>query len=385
MSVHPQAHRAVAWSPILKLCLALATPFLVLTGCGQPSEKTATPTAPAPETTAVETPPAPDKTSKPGSALEVPLATHLDDSLRMNQIQVVATHNSYHVMPPAELLNIVKQAYPDAVTWEYSHAPLDVQLNRGLRSFELDLQKTDQGYEVFHVPTFDAVSTCPDFKGCLMVLREWSGAHPQHVPVITLMELKHDDVPQAKTKTYRWESDDLDALDKGLLAIFAPDELITPDDVRGEYATLTEAVKAGNWPTLAQSRGKCMFVLHTGGVNAVNYTKDAPSCEGRPMFMQGSGDKPYDAVFVDNNPMDPVVTERVKAGFIVRTRADANLQEGRANDTARRDAALASGAHIVSTDFPRGEAHPETGYTVRLPDGVAARLNPVTGPAKTRD
>lgn len=366
-----------ARSPILTVFTAAV--FLALVGCGQKAQETAQPERQAGERARAKDA-AIEKTPEPAPALEVPLATHLDDSLRMNQIQVVATHNSYHAMPPADLLELVKQVYPDAVTWEYDHAPLDTQLNRGIRGFEFDIHHTDKGYEVFHVQDFDAVSTCADFVGCLEVIRSWSRDHPRHVPIISLLELKKEDVPQANTPTYAFEAEDLDALDAQLLSVFSREELITPDDVRGEYATLAEAVKAGNWPTLAQSRGKCMFVLHTGGIHAENYTKNAPSCEGRPMFMQGSGGKPYDAVFVDNNPRDPQVTQHVKEGFIVRTRADADLKEGHANDTARRDTALASGAHIVSTDFPLGEAHPETGYVVQLPEGVAARANPITAP-----
>ncbi len=41
----------------------------------------------------------------------------------------------------------------------------------------------------------------------------------------------------------------------------------------------------------------------------------------------------------------------VRAGFLVRTRADEFAVEARGNDTARRDAAFASGAQIVTTDF----------------------------------
>jgi len=361
------------------LIVFAAAILLALMGCSQKAQEIAQPERQVPEAAPAENV-AIEKTPEAAPALEVPLATHLDDALRINQIQVIATHNSYHAMAPPQLLELVKQVYPDAVTWEYDHAPLDTQLNRGIRSFEFDIHHTDKGYEVFHVQDFDAASTCPDFVGCLQVIRRWSKAHPRHVPIISLLELKKEDVPQASTQTYAFEAEDLDALDAELLSVFSRDELITPDDVRGEYATLSEAVKADNWPTLAQARGKCMFVLHTGGIHAENYTKNAPSCEGRPMFMQGSGGKPYDAVFVDNNPRDPQVTQHVKEGFIVRTRADANLKEGHANDTARRDTALASGAHIVSTDFPLGETHPETGYMVQLPGGVAARPNPITAP-----
>ena len=63
---------------------------------------------------------------------------------------------------------------------------------------------------------------------------------------------------------------------------------------------------------------------------------------------------------------------------IVRTRADSDGTEARANDTGPRDVALASGAHFVSTDFP--VPHEETGYVVEMPGGTPSRCNPVTAP-----
>ena len=67
-------------------------------------------------------------------------------------------------------------------------------------------------------------------------------------------------------------------------------------------------------------------------------------------------------------------------GYYVRTRADSNLREGREGITARREEALASGAQIVTTDFPPGEAHPETGYVVEFNPPAAARANPANAP-----
>jgi hypothetical protein len=80
---------------------------------------------------------------------------------------------------------------------------------------------------------------------------------------------------------------------------------------------------------------------------------------------------------------DPVadfdrIQKLVKAGFLVRTRADADTAEARANDPARRDKALASGAQFVSTDYPDPDPALSP-YRVRLPDGVVARPNPVSG------
>jgi hypothetical protein len=74
------------------------------------------------------------------------------------------------------------------------------------------------------------------------------------------------------------------------------------------------------------------------------------------------------------------IRKLVKAGFLVRTRADVETAEARTNDPTRRDKALASGAHYVSTDYPEPRTE-WSEYVVRLPGGAVARVNPVSGPA----
>jgi len=56
----------------------------------------------------------------------------------------------------------------------------------------------------------------------------------------------------------------------------------------------------------------------------------------------------------ENDPVEGFarIQELVKAGFLVRTRADSDTAEARANDTRSRDQALASGAQFISTDYP---------------------------------
>jgi len=91
-----------------------------------------------------------------------------------------------------------------------------------------------------------------------------------------------------------------------------------------------------------------------------------------------------------NDPLaDPtLIPTLVAEGYIVRTRADAGLGAGRTGDTTMREAALSSGAQYVSTDFsdpttvvsidPTRPFDPS--YEVDLPEGGAARCNPVSGP-----
>ena len=73
------------------------------------------------------------------------------------------------------------------------------------------------------------------------------------------------------------------------------------------------------------------------------------------------------------------------AGYLVRTRADSDTVEARSGDTAPRDAAIASGAQYVSTDYPVENPAFGTGYVVRIPNGMPARCNPVNAPATCRE
>ena len=69
----------------------------------------------------------------------------------------------------------------------------------------------------------------------------------------------------------------------------------------------------------------------------------------------------------------------------MRTRADADNVEPFAGDTSVRDAAFASGAQFVSTDYPEAVTGvPMTGppYVVEIPGGTPSRCNPVTAPAE---
>ena len=302
--------------------------------------------------------------------------------LRMNQMQVIGTHNSYHVRPKEPLFSQVKAVYPDAVGWDYTHAPLDVQLERGVRSFELDVYHDPAGTKVLHVPQFDTGSTCRTLVEGLETVRAWSEKNPTHVPVIILVELKDEPVSQTRVPILPFDEAALDQLDREIRSVFDSEHLLSPDDVRQDAATLSEAIRTIGWPLLDAVRGKVMLVLHARGLHAERYTDGRPSLEGRAMFLESQEGKPYASVFIRNNPHDQSIGRLVKeGGYIVRTRADSGLGQGIRGDTTRRDAALASGAHIVSTDFPAGEAHPDSGYIVTLPGSVPARPNPINGPA----
>jgi len=228
----------------------------------------------------------------------------------------------------------------------------------------------------------DVRSTCMTLIACLTDVRGWSKQHPQHLPIFILIETKEGkdrNVPNAVVPE-PFTGSVFDALDKEIRSVFTPDEMITPDDVRGSSATLLDAIHAGKWPTLAQARGKVIFLLDQRHVEPI-YTKGHPSLRGRVLFTNAQPGAPDAAFTEENDGSLEEINALVKQGYLVRTRSDESTEQARTDDTTRRDLALASGAQMISTDYPPSEPSQWTKYVVEFPDGLVARCNPVTKPA----
>lgn len=299
------------------------------------------------------------------------------DALRLNQIQVVATHNSYHLRPPAAMLKAAIAVRKDAKEWDYSRQSLDEQLDQGIRSFELDLHLSKDGWQVMHVPIFDPGSTVKTFADALQVVRQWSKAHPRHIPISLLLELKEEGY--AVSKAFRRpQAADLERLDAVIREVIPSDGLLTPDDVRGAHATLFEAIGQEGWPTLSEAAGKVMVILHERGELRDTYLEGRPALEGRAMFVESDLGQAHSAVLIRNDPTDRRIAELAQEGYLIRTRADSQGRL-RAED---RQAALEGGAHLLTTDFPAGEVEPERAFG--LPAGAVARVHPLTGPTEHR-
>lgn len=296
--------------------------------------------------------------------------------LRLSDVQVIGSHNSYHQRPDAPALKMAIAVNPAAKEWDYSRAPLDVQLDHGIRSFELDMHlsadPSSGGWEVFHVPVVDFHTSCKKFADCLAIVRAWSDKHSGHVPISFLMELKEE----GYTLSNRYkqpELADLEQIDKTIRAHFPPERLITPDDIRGKSKTLPEAIRATGWPTLAASAGKVIFILHETGRNREMYSKDHPALEGRAMFVNSMPPRSDAAVMVLDDPRDRRIPGLVREGFLVRTRVDTRSSKP---SEEKRKRAFESGAQILSTDHPEGEADGKSGYVVDLPENAAAIVGP---------
>jgi hypothetical protein len=326
---------------------------------------------------------------------------------------------------------LLTKAGKSAAGVDYQHIPLTDQLNLGLRNLELDVLFDPEGgryahplghkllsekaaagegegtkpvpindpdgdlktagFKVLHSPDFDFRSTVYGFERALALLAAWSDAHPGHVPVIVTMNAK-----QAKgswpgsVDVAPFDAAVFDRLD-GVLRAGLGARLLTPDDIRDwggvEHATLPGALAAHGWPAIKDIRGRFLFVLDETGNVLTTYTRGHAALKGRCMFTLSEPGSPEAAIMILNEPkgQQAKIKEMVKAGYIVRTRADADTREARANDRSRFEAAMASGAQVITTDYYIPDLRIASQYVVRFgvetPFGAYTRANPLTVPA----
>ncbi|MFC3699624.1 Ca2+-dependent phosphoinositide-specific phospholipase C [Sphingobium xenophagum] len=278
-----------------------------------------------------------------------------------------------------------------AVSLDYVQMPLQAQLRSGVRSIEIDLQPdpaggayadplpyrqlraqgvTDlapiyrdelakPGMKVLHVADLDFRSQCPTFRHCLTLMKQWSDATPNHSPVFVLLEPKLSGLDKAipgATQIPPFDKAAFDEVDDSIRSILGRDKLFTPDDLRGDLPTLEAAALAKRWPTLGQARGKFLFLFLVPGMNLkafAPYLDGRPSLQGRAAFVQGQAGMAHTAFMLFDNALTrgAEIGDAVRKGYLVRTRADIDTVDARDGSGKRRDAALASGAQIISTDY----------------------------------
>lgn len=337
-----------------------------------------------------------------------------DEQLRLNQIQVIGTHNSYHLAPVPKVMNFIAVSGADTARGiDYSHPPLATQFAElGIRQIELDLYADPDGglysspaawkllggpiedermnfdfaqvmqrpgFKIIHAPGFDYATHVPTLEGALEQIVQWSESNPDHLPILVLLEMKDSVLPVAGVKPRPFDEPTLDELDRVILEKVPENRRWIPDKIRGTHATLRDAVTRNGWPTLKESKGKIFFALdNTNGIRD-RYLENHPGLEGRAMFVSVDADHPAAAWMKINNPIAEFdrIQSAVKQGFLVRTRADADTRQARSGDTKMRDAAMASGAQFISTDYPNRDER-FTDYQVQWPGRAVYRRNPVT-------
>lgn len=351
------------------------------------------------------------------------------NKLKINQLQTLGSHNSYHIRTDPKLLNFlsaISSILPSnlqASDLDYEHESLEIQLNTyGMRSFEIDIyadpvggrfysrrgniligkpeasgidELRQPGFKVMHIPDIDYNTHFYTFKSMLLALKSWSDTHPNHIPVFLLIETKEttagDILGFLGFKTaIKYTPALCDDLDAEVKAVFGNnlDKVITPDMIRASYPTLEAAVLANNWPTVGESRGKFIFVMQGGGEE--EYIQGHASLQGRTMFIMSEQGKPEAAFLGYDDPTrnSSIIPTAVSKGYMVRTRSDDPNKQNRTGDYTQQNAAFVSGAQMISTDYyrpdPRYLTQPATfkNYSCRFPNNDLARINPVSAADK---
>lgn len=275
-----------------------------------------------------------------------------DPTIKLNDIQILASHNSYKGMSTSlgRLFVGLGDSFDEARALKYSYQSITDQLQLGIRSMEFDVRKRKDSFMLTHVPLVDNSSVAPNFALALEEIKLYSDNNPIHIPIILLIEVKTDwmILDHALQQIETEELLQLDQLIKDKLG----DRLYQPKDFMVNDLTVKETVTTMGWPSIQEMLGKVIIVLHPSEFND-RYEAIDPSMQSQAMFIGSNAhdlDHDYTSFIVHNDVDVESIQALVEQGYIVRTRIDESL----VFDQNRYMAALSSGAQILTSDFTSG-------------------------------
>ncbi|MBE2319789.1 phosphatidylinositol-specific phospholipase C1-like protein [Solirubrobacter sp. CPCC 204708] len=353
-------------------------------------------------------------------------ATRHGGGLALNEVQVIGTHNSYkREITPAEQAKydeLIQTPGDYAKYLAYSHPSITNQLARqDVRGLELDLwpdpqgglyahpfvrkalgqgplpnaEWTKPGTKLIHIADLDYNTSagCIRFVSCLQQIRAWSDANPRHLPLLIMLEFKQSDarvVAGGGVKAPPWDITALETVESEIRSVFSDRDMITADDIRRRGMTLEQSVLRRGWPSLDEARGKVLFLMDNDpGPIRDAYTANRPNLEGRAIFTNSRPGFSDMAFIKRNEPRNAGLAEiqdLVRRGYLVRTRSDVPLTTILSGDTTQLDAALRSGAQLISTDFQDVgmSARYDSDFVAEVPGGGTWRCNPILVPRGCR-
>ena len=344
-------------------------------------------------------------------------------SLKLNQIQIIGSHNSYKKVPDPRVMKFLMKFRKqlgkdnDPIGLDYGQLPFDSQFSYyPVRGLEIDIQNDPKGgafykrkinalvhgmhqnshvealrqpgFKVLHIKDVDYQTNYFTFIDALTALKKWSDEHPNHLPIFINLETKTGGPGDANgflrflgfKRTVPFDASACDSIDAEIKRVFGNElsSILTPDKLKGKYASLDDMAKNNGWPLLDQCRGKIVFIM-LGDIKDL-YLQGHPGLAGRAMCMYSSPGQPECAFIMQDDPIhdSASIPVLVKKGYIVRTRSDAETVESRTNDTRPRDAAFVSGAQIISTDYYKPDLRFST-FDVKWDGNHVGRVNPITG------
>jgi hypothetical protein len=278
----------------------------------------------------------------------------LTSEIRLNEIQMLASHNSYKKkgVPLGKLFVGLGDSFEEANALKYGYQDLTKQFSLGIRSMEFDLRLRKTSFMLTHVPLVDNSSVAPDFSKALEEMRLYSVHNPNHLPIIILMEIK-DDWMILDHALQVMDTTDLENLDE-LIRLKLGNTLFTPSQMMQEGMGLKASIDAQGWPTVESLLGKIIIVLHPGSFTD-RYASLDPTNRSQTMFIglnHTSLEREYASFVVHNEPEVDVIQAMVQDRLIVRTRLDDRL----VFDEDRYQRGISSGAQILTTDLIIGRS-----------------------------
>ena len=333
------------------------------------------------------------------------------DHLRLNDVRILASHNSYKKKPDTKVLKFLYKVKNkigpenDPIQLDYGHELLSTQLNDyAIRGFELDIYFDPQGgkfskrkinsfvgglrtkskevglkspgFKILHIADIDYETNYVTLESALAELRTWSQNNSMHCPIFVNIEVKATS-PGDLSKTLRnlgfkratkFTENTFHLLDSIIESNFSAEQLFTPVDMKNGNTSLRARINNEGWPLYNDCRGKICFVMEGDNINLYKNKGE------RPLFVYGEKEDDNVIFLLRNDPINnEAEINALTDQYIVRTRTDAGTLEARKNDYARFFAALTSNAQIISTDYYR--ADPTIGkFVIRLGEEFILRV-----------
>ncbi len=330
-------------------------------------------------------------------------------SLKINHLQLIGSHNSYKLPIPPKIMEAIESNDPDlAASLDYSHPSVWEQLSMGLRLLELDVYRDPEGgrfseplgqaymeeevldsarkaafeqpgFKVFHVQDIDFRSHYPLLEDYLTELKTWSSLYPDHLPVFITVNAKDANYPERRmTAALPFGNNAFLELDELILQVLGEEKLISPKEIIGPHVDLKTAISESGWPDIQDLRGKFIWILDEKREKLDAYLSRKEGSREPLFFVNVPETHPMSGIHILNDPIgqQDAIKALVEKGYLVRTRADAETREARANDRNRMEAAFGSGAQLISTDYYRPDPRFEGSYQVVFPDNSYQRINP---------
>ena len=287
-----------------------------------------------------------------------------NNDLKLNEIQVLATHNSFKAMPNMYISKFLELFWGQKTrNTQYGMPYLTDQLDSGIRGLELDITMYGNDIILMHDPLTDWRTNGPDFAMTLEEINIWSDQNSGHVPVHIMIQIRST-WSVFTHKFGSFERENLIQMEE-LLDEILGEKIIRPGEIIGNNNTLTDAIMNDGWPMLNDSLGRFYFtILFDDKHTKKEYIDIDPDFKTQNCFVftrLDDGIKDYSAFILADCPFQEGLKEYVDANHILRTRVDVQFS----HPPERLKAAIELGSVILATDYPEGHTYDDD-YICRL-------------------